>query len=48
MLLSVAIAVGSAEAGLVERGVLVAVAGGLISLAPFVRRIGTRSVPGST
>jgi hypothetical protein len=44
MLLSVAIGLGSTETGLVEKGVLAALAGALIWLASFVRRIGARPV----
>jgi hypothetical protein len=48
MLLSVAIGLGSTETGLLEKGVLVVLAGALIWLASFVRRIGARSVPRSS
>jgi len=44
MLLSVVVGVASAQTGLLEKGVLVALAGLLIWLASLVRRIGTRSV----
>jgi hypothetical protein len=43
MLLSVVVALGSAFTGPFEKIALIAVAGVLIWLATFVRRVGTRS-----
>ena len=46
-LLSVVVALGATETGLMEKGVLAVLAGVLVWVASLVRRLGARSVPRS-
>ena len=48
LLLSSVVGLASAQTGVVEKAVLVALGGVLIWLASLVRRIGARSLPRST